>query len=1002
MGLDQRHYNIEKLNKIFALVSFLLLFCLIGLFGKDYSREWKKYQQEFHELDIEKTRVKDDSSTNELKNNSEYQTLLQNYDKAQKESATKCVPSKSTEDELNALKAHDDVIQQQYKFTKAELDAARYRYETAKAEKAQNAMEAEKEFAQLDQKVRDLKTAVDQSQTELSQKERTQDNCLAELKKLEAEDRRLSSKEDILKRKLKNIDPNEMNFTNQIADMVRDLPFIDLANPKFKIKQIVLKDIRDDVNFVTVPKVDRCITCHLGISNPDYRDAPQPFTTHPNLELYLGKDSPHPLDEFGCTVCHGGRGRSTNFTGAVHIPSSTEEQKIWEKKYHWHKVELWGDPMLPMPYVEAGCFKCHSGETTIKGADKLNLGLNIIEKAGCYGCHTIDKYKDWPKPGPDLTHIASKLSKDWIYKWIADPRSFRRDTWMPSFFNQSNTKDSESTKRTDSKKRNQQEVHAMTHYLLASSEKLDLQNIPVKGDPKNGEELVASIGCLACHRITPAPENEPTTQASLRQEQGPNLLGLGSKTSEQWLYNWLKNPSRYHSQTRMPNFRLSDQEASDIATYLSLDRNKIFEEQGIPAVDEKVVNDILLEFLTTTESHESAEKALGSMDPDQKLALAGEKLIGNYGCFSCHDIKGFEKTKPIGIDLTEEGSKSPHKLDFGFVDIDHSAEAWFTQKLKNPRIFDQGKIKSPYEKLKMPNFNLSQDEIEAVVTALLGFTKENAVENKKMAKTPENLMIEQGEKLVRQFNCQACHIIEGSGGAIQKSVEDWLIKYQGRSESEAKALITNFSPPNLLGEGQKVQAQWLFEFLHHPTPIRPWLKVRMPTYNFNVSNLNSLIKYFNALDHQEFPFTEEVDTSLSPEEYLMAEKLFSNDYFGCAQCHIVGDKMPNGGQDSWAPNFALAKERLKPNWISQWLKNPQDLLPGTKMPTYFDPQNFDSSGPEDIADGNELEQIRLLRNYLMTLSGTHQESKKSSEENKGTPKEQETPVSSETTTPATQ
>jgi hypothetical protein len=55
----------------------------------------------------------------------------------------------------------------------------------------------------------------------------------------------------------------------------------------------------------------------------------------------------------------------------------------------------------------------------------------------------------------------------------------------------------------------------------------------------------------------------------------------------------------------------------------------------------------------------------------------------------------------------------------------------------------------------------------------------------------------------------------------------------------------------------------------------------------------------------------------------------------------------------------------------EWLKNPQDLLPGTKMPTYFDPNSFDVSGPEDILGGNELEQIRVLRNYLMTL-GDHQ------------------------------
>ena len=85
-----------------------------------------------------------------------------------------------------------------------------------------------------------------------------------------------------------------MSLPNRIGNFVRDLPIIDFANPNYKIEQIVVKDITDDVNFLRIPKVDRCITCHQGITNPAYREAPQPFRTHPDLELYLGKNSAHP------------------------------------------------------------------------------------------------------------------------------------------------------------------------------------------------------------------------------------------------------------------------------------------------------------------------------------------------------------------------------------------------------------------------------------------------------------------------------------------------------------------------------------------------------------------------------------------------------------------------------------------------------------------------------------------------------------------------------------
>jgi len=267
----------------------------------------------------------------------------------------------------------------------------------------------------------------------------------------------------------------------------------------------------------------------------------------------------------------------------------------------------------------------------------------------------------------------------------------------------------------------------------------------------------------------------------------------------------------------------------------------------------------------------------------------------------------------------------------------------------------------------MPNFNFSDDEVEAITTALLGFVREKP-KSKIVGRTAKNLSIEEGQKIVRQMNCRSCHIIDGEGGTIQSSVKDWLQKYDNRTAEEADAVVTSFSPPNLIGEGKKVRSKWLFDFIHHPTTIRPWLKTRMPTFNFTTPELNALLKYFNALDDEEFPFEDAIDTSLTDTEFVAAKKLFSDDYFACAKCHIVGEKFPGGSPDSWAPNFALSKNRLKPDWITQWIIDPQGLLPGTKMPNYFDPQGFEFSGPDDILDGDEHEQIRVLRNYLLTLS----------------------------------
>ena len=114
------------------------------------------------------------------------------------------------------------------------------------------------------------------------------------------------------------------------------------------------------------------------------------------------------------------------------------QAKEWEEKYGWHELHYWDTPMFPIQYTEAGCFKCHNQEIYLKGADKLNLGINLIEKSGCFGCHAIERYKEKSRIGPDLSKLASKVSKDWAYQWIRNPKMFRHNSWMPKFFGQEN------------------------------------------------------------------------------------------------------------------------------------------------------------------------------------------------------------------------------------------------------------------------------------------------------------------------------------------------------------------------------------------------------------------------------------------------------------------------------------------------------------------------------------------------------------------------------------
>src|SRR5206468_4334347 len=81
----------------------------------------------------------------------------------------------------------------------------------------------------------------------------------------------------------------------------------------------------------------------------------------------------------------------------------------------------------------------------------------------------------------------------------------------------------------------------------------------------------------------------------------------------------------------------------------------------------------------------------------------------------------------------------------------------------------------------------------------------------------------------------------------------------------------------------------------------------------------------------------------------------------CFSCHQRGAQKPQGPPEGWAPDLALAHVRLSPEWIVKWLHDPQKVMPGTKMPSFF------PGGPPDVLGGDDEAQIRALRDYILSL-----------------------------------
>jgi mono/diheme cytochrome c family protein len=605
-------------------------------------------------------------------------------------------------------------------------------------------------------------------------------------------------------------------------------------------------------------------------------------------------------------------------------------------------------------------------------APHLSRGRKIIEEVACYGCHPIEGYEGKPKSGPDLRHASSKLNPGWMVEWILNPKAFRPNTRMPNFFPErlhmdeypptakpqyvDGFQEMAKVSETDPEKRQralellspekfkpEQQAVLLTSFLLGNSTPyaglVDEKSIPA-GDAERGEKLVDTLGCYGCHNISkPGEKKIDHANRSSHYDHGPDLGNVGSKTSRAWIFSWVKDPKSFAPQTRMPNLRLSDQEAADIATFLS----------GNKYVDGKAKD----------------YAPVAGVNPDSKdFQIVGKKLLNFYGCYGCHMVGGFEQTAGIGAELTEFGLKEVSRLDYGDYIVNHTQqtwEAWLQNKLKHPRVYRYERVDT-----RMPQFDLQPDEIEDVMVVMKGMrgkTKDDEIRGHKLTAT--EVARERGRELVRYYNCNGCHTFDGRTGDIRSQ------DIYGGDDGP------RFAPPVITGEGAKTQPGWLFSFLKSPILLRPHLKVRMPTFGFDDPTATTLVQMFSAFDGADFPYHDYSGYKLDGERKMQAATAFKA--ANCTQCHTLGETPSPEMAQKGAPNLLLAKNRLRAEWLGRWIRDPQLLYPGVNMPSFFpggnnplvgadkNPQTMALPGIGECSRMQGFEVINLLRDLLMTL-----------------------------------
>jgi sulfur oxidation c-type cytochrome SoxX len=290
-----------------------------------------------------------------------------------------------------------------------------------------------------------------------------------------------------------------------------------------RIEQLVVTGFGKD-------RVDRCITCHMGIDDARFADAPQPFRSHPKLP------GDHPYRTFGCTTCHAGNGRGLSVVDG-------------------HGTgKYWTEPLLKGVEIEIGCAKCHPSpylpETPV-----VRKGAALFHASACYGCHRIEGVSNG-KLGPELTRVGAKWSIEYIRESIVLPKANTPLTIMPTFA------------------LSDDDVTALTVYLKSQTgenlvrgpvtqydslkvwKAVKPADVPLTAEA--GETLFREMACNACHTINGSGG-----------KIGPDLSVYGLQRTKQYMIQHHINPRSVIGGSIMPDFEYSNSELEAIALYLS-------------------------------------------------------------------------------------------------------------------------------------------------------------------------------------------------------------------------------------------------------------------------------------------------------------------------------------------------------------------------------------------------------------------------------------------------
>lgn len=431
----------------------------------------------------------------------------------------------------------------------------------------------------------------------------------------------------------------------------------------------------------------------------------------------------------------------------------------------------------------------------------------------------------YTKYAPELSGVATKLlfnrtrdqAKAWLYDWVRNPSHYSDYTRMPRLRLSEQEALDLGAYLLEQKHPTYQPQHfdvdeQMIDALLINLQKNAISDKAVRDrvagmtleEKRNdlGNRMIQHYGCFGCHQI-------PGFDSSLAVSA--NLSAYGAKDPHKLDFGYFDH---------------------------------IFDKQRPESVDEWFVD---REGLT-----EDAVKVQG--DPDDprlsRRALGWEHVENDrrgYMYAKLHNTRIFDRNKlTVEGEMTEAGeivytdkndrSRRLVKNEGRYIDTETKADSGLGDSQVEIR-----SVGEPYLKLRMPRFFLRDSDIQSLVTYVTSLKPPLTRGNLKDTADEMSQMRAKGRLMAESLNCVGCHDVHNNVPNIRQYFEvrrkDGSIDFLQTQENLPNA------PPRIVGNGAKAQHKWFYGFLNNVEMLRPWLKIRMPSFNLQPQETQWLVEY---------------------------------------------------------------------------------------------------------------------------------------------------------------